>query len=87
MITRGDVSLDVEDSRGPDDWPQPTEVSTGFLQYSVHLPLDPKVRFESLLHHLLQAPCPTNLAMPYSKTIGGQEAKLLNRSVEVRCEF
>lgn len=46
MITRGDVSLDVEDSRGPDDWPQPTDVSTGFLQYSVHLPLDPKVRFE-----------------------------------------
>ena len=47
MITKGDVSLDVEDSRGPDDWPEHVDISTGFLQYSVHLPLDPKVLVES----------------------------------------
>ena len=52
MITKGDVSLDVEDSLGPGDWPKHTDISTGFLQYSVHLPWDPKVRFESLVHDL-----------------------------------
>jgi hypothetical protein len=44
MVTRGDVSLDVEDHRGPDDWPQITDITTEMLRYSVHLPLDPKVR-------------------------------------------
>lgn len=41
MVTRGDVSLDVEDSRGPYDWPQLPEIASDMLQYSVHLPLDP----------------------------------------------
>jgi hypothetical protein len=44
MVTRGDVSLDVEDHRGPDDWPQIADITTEMLRYSVHLPLDPKVR-------------------------------------------
>jgi hypothetical protein len=44
MVTRGDVSLDVEDNMGPDDWPHISDVSTDTLQYSVHLPLDSKVR-------------------------------------------
>eukprot|EP00535_Pseudo-nitzschia_heimii_P010573 CAMPEP_0197175596 /NCGR_PEP_ID=MMETSP1423-20130617/1769_1 /TAXON_ID=476441 /ORGANISM="Pseudo-nitzschia heimii, Strain UNC1101" /LENGTH=960 /DNA_ID=CAMNT_0042624785 /DNA_START=136 /DNA_END=3015 /DNA_ORIENTATION=+ len=42
MITRGDVSLDVEDHRGPDDWPLISDVTSDMLMYSVHLPLDPK---------------------------------------------
>lgn len=42
MVTRGDVSLDVEDNRGPYDWPQLSELSADVLQYSVHLPLEPK---------------------------------------------
>ena len=44
MITRGDVSLDVEDQRGPDDWPLTTDITSDVLMYSVHLPVDPKVR-------------------------------------------
>ena len=43
MITRGDVSLDVEDHRGPDDWPLISDVTSDMLMYSVHLPVDPKV--------------------------------------------
>lgn len=43
MITRGDVSLDVEDHRGPDDWPLVSDVTSDMLMYSVHLPVDPKV--------------------------------------------
>ena len=42
MVTRGDVSLDVEDNRGPYDWPQLSEITADLLQYSVHLPLDPR---------------------------------------------
>jgi len=42
MITRGDVSLDVEDHRGPDDWPLISDVTSDMLMYSVHLPVDPK---------------------------------------------
>jgi len=42
MVTRGDVSLDVEDHRGPDDWPMTTDVTSDMLMYSVHLPVDPK---------------------------------------------
>jgi len=41
MITRGDVSLDVEDHRGPDDWPLVSDVTSDMLMYSVHLPVDP----------------------------------------------
>jgi len=42
MITRGDVSLDVEDHRGPDDWPLVSDIASDMLMYSVHLPVDPK---------------------------------------------
>jgi len=42
MVTRGDVSLDVEDNRGPYEWPQLNEISSDLLQFSVHLPLDPR---------------------------------------------
>ena len=42
MVTRGDVSLDVEDNRGPYDWPQLTDMASDLLHFSVHLPLDPK---------------------------------------------
>lgn len=44
MVTRGDVSLDVEDNRGPNDWPQLSDVTADMLKFSVHLPLEPKVR-------------------------------------------
>ena len=43
MVTRGDVSLDVEDNLKPDDWPRISDISTDLIRYSVHLPLDPKV--------------------------------------------
>jgi hypothetical protein len=43
MVTRGDVSLDVEDNRGPRDWPHISDVTTDMLKYSVHLPLEPSV--------------------------------------------
>jgi hypothetical protein len=43
MVTRGDVSLDVEDHRGPNDWPTITDITADMLRYSVHLPVDPKV--------------------------------------------
>jgi hypothetical protein len=42
MVTRGDVSLDVEDNRAPYDWPQLSEITSDLLQFSVHLPLDPR---------------------------------------------
>lgn len=45
MVTRGDVSLDVEDNRGPLDWPHVSDVTTDMLRYSVHLPLEPSVSF------------------------------------------
>ena len=43
-MTLGDVSLDVEDNLGPDDWPHISDVTIEMLGHSVHLPLDPKVR-------------------------------------------
>lgn len=43
MITRGDVSLDVEDSGGPDDWPRQSDLTLDMLKHSVHLPMEPKV--------------------------------------------
>lgn len=43
MLTRGDVSLDVEDNRGPNDWPQISDMTADVIKYSVHFPLIPKV--------------------------------------------
>ena len=42
MVTRGDISLDVEDNRTFNDWPHISDVSVDMLKYSVHLPLEPK---------------------------------------------
>jgi len=42
MVTRGDVSLDVEDGRASYDWPQNSDISLDMLKHSVHLPLEPK---------------------------------------------
>lgn len=41
MVTRGNVSLDVEDNLGPTEWPHVSDVSVDMLKYSVHLPLEP----------------------------------------------
>ena len=49
MATRGDVSLDVEDHRGPDDWPMTTDITSDMIMYSVHLPVDPKVSNDIVL--------------------------------------
>jgi hypothetical protein len=49
MVTRGDVSLDVEDHRGPNDWPHTSDVAADMLRHSVHLPLDSKVGFSVTL--------------------------------------
>lgn len=43
MVTRGEVSLDVEDNLGPYDWPQVKELTSDMLKYSVHFPLIPCV--------------------------------------------
>jgi len=42
MVTRGEVSLDVEDNRSPYDWPSVQDLTTDMLQYSVHFPLVPQ---------------------------------------------
>jgi len=41
MITKGMVSLDVEDNRGPYDWPSIEDLSLECIHYSIHLPLEP----------------------------------------------
>jgi len=42
MITRGDVSLDVEDNRGPEEWPHTSDMTVDMLKYSLHFPLEPQ---------------------------------------------
>jgi phosphatidylinositol 4-kinase len=42
MVTRGDVSLDVEDGRASYDWPHNSDISLNMLKHSVHFPLEPK---------------------------------------------
>ena len=41
MITKGNVSLDVEDNRGPYDWPTLGDISSDSMKYSIHFPLEP----------------------------------------------
>ena len=41
MITKGMVSLDVEDNRGPYDWPSLEDLPLECIHYSIHLPLEP----------------------------------------------
>lgn len=41
MITKGMISLDVEDNLGPYDWPSITDLPLENIQYSIHLPLEP----------------------------------------------
>jgi Phosphatidylinositol kinase and protein kinases of the PI-3 kinase family len=41
MITKGNVSLDVEDNRGPHDWPTLGDLSPDCMKYSIHFPLEP----------------------------------------------
>ena len=43
MVTRGEISLDVEDGLGPYDWPQIGDVTLDTLKHSVHFPLIPNV--------------------------------------------
>ena len=43
MVTRGDVSLDVEDGLAHTDWPHMSDVSVDLLKHSVHFPLEPMV--------------------------------------------
>lgn len=42
MVTRGDVSIDVEDNRRPFDWPSIEDLTVDMLSYSVHFPLIPQ---------------------------------------------
>jgi len=44
MVTKGAVSLDVEDSLTIEDWPHLSDVTLDMLRFSVHFPLEPKVR-------------------------------------------
>lgn len=41
MVTKGDVSLDVEDHGGPEEWPHISDISADMIKYSVHFPLEP----------------------------------------------
>ena len=43
MVTRGAVSIDVEDSLTNEDWPHFSDVTSDMLRFSVHFPLEPKV--------------------------------------------
>ena len=43
MATEGNVSLDVEDNLGPNDWPSVVDISVDASKHSVHLPLEPTV--------------------------------------------
>lgn len=45
MVTRGEISLDVEDNLGPYDWPQLSDVTIDRLKHSVHFPLISTVSF------------------------------------------
>jgi hypothetical protein len=53
MITRGDVSLDVEDHRGPYDWPLINDMSLNVIEHSFHLPLVPQTHVwpDGIHHH------------------------------------
>lgn len=42
MVTRGDVSLDIEDNRSAHDWPHIENMSIDMIQHTVHLPLLPQ---------------------------------------------
>ena len=44
MVTRGDISLDVDDNRGPFDWPRVEDMSVDMIAHSVHLPLIPQIQ-------------------------------------------
>jgi hypothetical protein len=42
MVSRGDISLDVEDFRGPFDWPNVEDLTLDMIHSSVHFPLVPQ---------------------------------------------
>jgi len=42
MVTKGEISLDVEDNYGPNDWPRVEDLQVDMLQHSVHFPLVPQ---------------------------------------------
>lgn len=42
MVSRGDISLDVEDFRGPFDWPNVEDLTLDMIHSSVHFPLAPQ---------------------------------------------
>ena len=66
MVTKGDVSMDVEDERGPNDWPHSEDVTTDMLKHSVHLPLEPKVRKSALHANVLSCVASAHATKPYS---------------------
>jgi hypothetical protein len=86
MATQADVSLDVEDNRGPDDWPHLHDITADMLRYSVHLPLEPSVsilrgssdRGDPLLLIITDHYCSGSLFPFYfrSLAVGGQDQKL-----------
>jgi len=45
MVSKGNVSIDVEDNRGPYDWPTSGDISPDSLKYSIHFPLEPTSTF------------------------------------------
>jgi phosphatidylinositol 4-kinase len=42
MVTRGEISLDVDDHRGPLEWPNIGDLRQDMLKHSVHFPLVPQ---------------------------------------------
>ena len=43
MVTRGAVSIDVEDNLGPYDWPELKDLTLDMLKHSIHFTLVPDV--------------------------------------------
>jgi hypothetical protein len=80
MVSKGDISLDVEDNRGAQDWPQITDVAVEHLKYSVHLPLVPQTgKWPSGLEDISTGP-PTpevvrvlNIYVPESRLLSSRE--------------
>ena len=42
MVTKGEISLDMDDHHGPDDWPHVRDLKLDMLHHSVHFPLFPQ---------------------------------------------
>ena len=89
-MSRGEISLDMEDSLGPYDWPEMKDLTLDMLKHSVHFPLIPNVRtkfgciqlqFVSLCSNLFRGTCRKK-----SGPLGACVIQLMDPRVE-SCKF